>query len=80
MEESGKKFRPEPVTIDDQAVTHLLQFCREQQRQRLFLVADRNTYAALGEAVESALRAQGFDLKVVVLRGAEVAADAHYIL
>jgi glycerol-1-phosphate dehydrogenase [NAD(P)+] len=71
--------RPVALTVDDHAVAHLLQFCQETDRRALVLVADANTYAVLGQEVESALRAQGFDLKSVVLRSAEVVADAQHI-
>lgn len=72
-------YRPAALTVDDQAVAHLLQFCQETDRRALLLVADANTYAVLGQEVETALRAQGFDLKSVVLRSAEVVADAQHI-
>ena len=42
--------RPLAVTVDDKAVEHLVQFCREQGLEHLFLVADKNTYAAEGAA------------------------------
>lgn len=74
------QYRPRQVTIDADAVGHLLEFCRANQLTQLFLVADRNTYAVLGKRVAAALRAQNFDLKEVIFTGAEVVADAHHIL
>lgn len=74
------QYRPQAVTIDDQAVAHLVDFCRTQQHTKLFLVADQNTYQVLGEAVEKALRQAGFDLKKVIFTNAEVVADAHHIM
>jgi len=74
------QYRPQQVTIDPDAVDHLIKFCHTNQLTQLFLVADRNTYAVLGERVAAALRAQNFDLKEVVFTGAEVVADAHHIL
>jgi glycerol-1-phosphate dehydrogenase [NAD(P)+] len=71
--------RPE-VTIDGEAVQHLVAFCRERKLERLLMVADRNTYAAQGKAVEAALRSAGFDLKQVVFGGEEVVADAAHVL
>lgn len=72
--------RPQAVTIDDNAIAHLLEFCQATQRTKFLLVADRNTYAVQGAAVAAALRQQGFDLKQVVFTHAEVVADAHHIL
>ena len=56
-------YRPKAVTIDDRAVEHLVAFCRDNALDKLFLVADTNTYEAQGRAVADALRAGGFDLK-----------------
>ena len=72
--------RPQIVTIDGDAIAHLLEFCQATQRTKFLLIADRNTYAVQGKAVESALRQQGFDLKQVVFTHDEVAADAPHIL
>lgn len=72
--------RPQIVTIDGDAIAHLLEFCQATQRTKLLLVADHNTYVVQGKAVESALRQQGFDLKKIVFTHDEVAADAHHIL
>ena len=72
--------RPQAVTIDEHAVDHLVRFCQENNRTKLFMVADQNTYAAQGKAVEAALRGAGFDLKQVVFTSAEVVADAQHVL
>jgi glycerol-1-phosphate dehydrogenase [NAD(P)+] len=71
--------RPLTVTVDTQAITHLVDFCRTQGRTKLFLVADPNTYAAQGEAVAAALRAEGFDLKQILLTSKEVIADGEHV-
>ncbi|MBK8047563.1 MAG: iron-containing alcohol dehydrogenase [Anaerolineales bacterium] len=68
------------VTIDDQAVTHLVEYCHAQQLNRLIMVADQNTYAAQGQAVEAALREAKFDLKKAIFTGREVVADAAHVL
>jgi glycerol-1-phosphate dehydrogenase [NAD(P)+] len=72
--------RPKIVTIDDQAVHHLVDFCQQEQITRLLMVADANTYAAQGKAVEEALRGMGADLKCVLFGEGEVVADAAHIL
>ena len=73
-------LRPRMVKIDDKASEHLVEFCHRQQYTKLLLVADRNTYAAQGNAAADALVAAGFDLKQVVFRGEEVVADAAHVL
>ncbi len=72
-------YRPQAVTIDDRAVEHLVEFCRAHDLARLFLVADKHTFAAQGEAVARALRDAGFDLKQIVFTNDEVIADAAHI-
>lgn len=72
-------YRPKSVTIDDRAVEHLVTFCRDNALDKLFLVADTNTYEAQGRAVEKALRAAGFDLKQIIFTNKEVIADAAHV-
>lgn len=72
-------YRPQAVTIDDRAVEHLVEFCCTHALTKLFLVADKHTFAALGEAVTRALREAGFDLKQIVFTNAEVIADAAHV-
>ena len=72
-------YRPKAVTIDDRAVEHLVAFCRDNALDKLFLVADTNTYEAQGRAVADALRAGGFDLKQLVFTNEEVIADAAHV-
>lgn len=71
--------RPLAVTVDDQAIAHLVEFCRQQGHTKLFLVADPNTDAALGSAVSAALRDAGFDLKQILLTSKEVIADGEHV-
>ena len=52
-------YRPQAVTIDDRAVEHLVEFCRSNSLDQLFMVADNNTFAAQGKAVRDALLAAG---------------------
>ena len=71
--------RPQAVTIDDRAVEHLVEFCQAHGLDKLFLVADKQTFAAQGQAVETALRGAGFDLKQIVFTNEEVIADAEHV-
>ena len=68
------------VYIGDNAINPLIDFCRQQNISKLMLVADGNTYAAFGEAVNQQLTANGFDVKTSVLSGNEVIANEHYFV
>lgn len=70
---------PQIVTVDDRAIEHMIRFCKEQGHDRLLLVMDLNTRAALGEQAETALRETGSDLLTVVFCDEEVVADADHI-
>ncbi len=72
--------RPMQVSIGPDAIPQLVAFCQGHGYTKLLMVADRNTYAAQGRAVEQALRGGGFDLKQVVFTDEEVVADAAHVL
>ena len=72
-------YRPHAVTIDEHAVARLVEFCRNNALDKLFLVADTNTFAAQGRAVEKALHAANFDLEQIVFTDKEVIADAGHV-
>jgi glycerol-1-phosphate dehydrogenase [NAD(P)+] len=61
------------------AVEQLVQYCETTQRTHFLLVADRNTHAALGQAVEAALKARHWDVKTVVFQEKEVIPDEAFI-
>ena len=65
--------------LGNDAIEHLAQYCLEQHYDRLLLVADQNTYAALGQQVESVLKAQNLDVKSVVFQEKEVIPDEDFI-
>jgi glycerol-1-phosphate dehydrogenase [NAD(P)+] len=65
-----------PVYVGPDALPELVRFCRQRQLHHCVLVADANTYAALGARAESALRGQGFDVLTVLLTGDDIGADA----
>ncbi len=68
------------VAIENGALERLVEFCKAQDRRRLVLVADNNTYRVLGEKADRRLRDEGFDVITVVLGGEEVVADAHTVM
>ena len=65
-----------PVYVGPDALPELVRCCRDRQLGHFALIADDNTYAALGARAESELRAQGWDVLTVVLKGDEIGADA----
>lgn len=70
---------PSPVSISKNAPAELVRYCKEQGLSRLILVADRNTFGALGERVEQDLSSAGLDVQRLVLPDGEVIADAEHI-
>lgn len=65
--------------LGDDAVGHLVEFCRERGLRDFMMVADKNTYRVLGSKVESQLKAQGWDVKSVVFQEKEVVPDEAFI-
>ena len=68
------------VTVVPDVVPALLEFLASRGLERLTLVADTNTYRALGERVSMALRQGGVDLKEIVLAEPEVVPDERFIV
>ncbi len=69
-----------PVYIGNQAIPEFIRYCKQHGVKEFLLVADENTYLALGKAVEDALHREGMDLVTVVLKGQEVQANEHYLV
>jgi glycerol-1-phosphate dehydrogenase [NAD(P)+] len=69
-----------PVYIGKDAIARLTRYCNDRGFRSLMLVADQNTYRALGERVEAELRAAGAEVISVVLSGKEIVADEYYIM
>jgi glycerol-1-phosphate dehydrogenase [NAD(P)+] len=69
-----------PHYVGTEAVEHLIAFCAENGLTRFFLIADDNTFAALGQRVEQALARAGIDVKPIVLHDAHVVADERTIV
>jgi glycerol-1-phosphate dehydrogenase [NAD(P)+] len=65
--------------LGENAIQHLLTYCTEQHMQRFLLVADQNTYAVLGQAVEQAIQGRGWDVISVVFPVGEVVPDEAFI-
>lgn len=71
--------KPNPVVIANDALDQLVAYCRQHNLSHFLIVADANTDAVLGGKVESVLRAAGFDVHKVILRGHEIVADAERV-
>ncbi len=69
-----------PVFIGNQALEEFLRYCQRENLKEFLLVADENTYPVLGKSVDETLRAQGYDVVTVVLKGEEVLANEHYLV
>jgi len=66
--------------LGENAVLHLLKYCHANTLNSFLLVADQNTYPVLGQAVETALKDRGWDIKSVVFNTPEVVPDEDFIV
>ncbi len=66
--------------LGEDAVSHLVQYCEAHNLGNFLLVADQNTYPVLGQAVETALKSRGWDIKSVVFDNPEVVPDEAFIV
>jgi glycerol-1-phosphate dehydrogenase [NAD(P)+] len=64
-----------PIYLGQETMAHLVGFCQTQRHNRFLLVADDNTYQALGRRVEATLREQGWDVSTASLNDKNVIAD-----
>jgi len=56
-----------PITIGDKAVEKFIEFCKQKQHDKFFIVADKNTARALGDRVFQAVKQKGWDVIYHVL-------------
>ena len=66
--------------IGDQAIARLVEYGQQPGLSPLALVADHNTYAALGQRVEQALRAANLEVNTIMLKGEPILADAGAVM
>jgi glycerol-1-phosphate dehydrogenase [NAD(P)+] len=69
----------DPIYIGKDAITALLNYLPSHGQTRYAIVADDNTYHALGERVENALKRAGYDATTVLLDGDHIHTDEHQI-
>ena len=70
----------DPIYVGKDATSQMLQYVAAHGLNRFALVADTNTYAALGEHVEQALKAKGYEVHSIVLEGDHIHTDEHQIV
>jgi glycerol-1-phosphate dehydrogenase [NAD(P)+] len=63
------------ITFDHAASARLVEYAAARGLTSFTLLADRNTYAALGQQVEAMLNSAGLDVCTIVLPGDEVVPD-----
>ncbi|MDR7420830.1 MAG: sn-glycerol-1-phosphate dehydrogenase [Armatimonadota bacterium] len=71
---------PPVVYVGSDAVEHLLRFCESRRFPRYTLVADHNTYAAMGARIADVWAHRAWTTDVALLNGGEVIADEHRIM
>jgi glycerol-1-phosphate dehydrogenase [NAD(P)+] len=70
----------DPIYVGKDAVSQLLEYITRTKLERFALVADTNTYKALGQRVEAALKNKGCDVTTILLKGDHVHADEHQLV
>lgn len=68
------------IYVGKDAISKLVNFCRDLPEQNLTLVMDNNTYVALGQRVKAALQKEMRQVTAIVLEGEEVVADEKYLM
>ena len=63
------------IHLGDNAIEHLIRYCEEQNISHFLQVADHNTYAAMGQSVETALAGRRWDVKSMVFESLDVVPD-----
>jgi glycerol-1-phosphate dehydrogenase [NAD(P)+] len=79
MQENAPVTEHLPVYAGDQALDRLVAFCHNHNLRSFALVADPNTYTAIGRAAEGALLGAGFDVRTVIVTGDDIGADEHAV-
>lgn len=69
-----------PLYIGKDATSQLLEYTSKQTLTRFAVVLDTNTYKALGQHVEQALKSKGCNVTTILLKGDHVHADEHQLV
>lgn len=70
----------DPIYVGTDAVGKMLEYVAAKGLRRFTIVSDTNTYKALGERAEAALKGKGYEVTTIVLRGDEIHADEHHLI
>ncbi len=70
----------DPIYVGSDAVGKMLDYIAAKGLTRFAIISDTNTYRAIGQRAETALKDKGYDVSSIVLEGNEVHADEHHIL
>ncbi len=73
-------FREPLIHIGEGALKAFLAYVQEQGFRSFHLVADANTWRALGERVAGLLRSAGYGVTLILLEGEEIIADERQIV
>ncbi len=69
-----------PIYVGDQVIEECIQFCRENQYDSFYLIADQNTYPVLGERISRALQEQGWDVLSIIHDPDHLHTDEHSLM
>ncbi|MBA3869687.1 MAG: sn-glycerol-1-phosphate dehydrogenase [Anaerolineae bacterium] len=70
----------DPIYVGSDATAKLLEYVATKGLKRFAIVSDTNTYKALGQRAEAALKGKGYDVTTIVLQDAEIHADEHQLI
>ncbi len=70
----------DPIYIGKDATGQLLNTAAAKGLKRFAIIADTNTFKALGSHVQNALKSKGYDVSSIVLEGEEVHPNEHYLV
>jgi len=65
-----------PIYLGDRGIEEFISYCQAQQWDRFFVVADHNTYRALGERLVQALQREGWNTGLIDLDPEGLHADS----
>lgn len=68
-----------PIYVGDQAIEEFVSFCQRKKFRKFLVVADDNTYEALGDRVLQSMQQAGWDTQLALLHVHGLHADSHAI-
>jgi len=74
------RINPLPYVVSEDILPYLSDYCLNHGYTNLCLIADENTYQVLGKKVELHLTSVGANVKTIIVTGANIHTDEHYIV